>query len=211
MSDEELKEIKTRAEEIEKLLGDYSSSLQSMVSDIPKLVGEIEQLREELYRAETCEHGNFYEERTCVECFGDGTEEKRDCHQCGTETWHRGGKCVRHDKSTPKPYEPLKAEVEQLRSQIQETQEQSSARLTAAQERLKTVETSRTAMREALEYVKGRLGSGNIGESLGKIDRALAGDPDGAPAPKEPAPQAAGGSPNPARPLARERLRRSGS
>jgi len=41
------------------------------------------------------------------------------------------------------------------------------------EERFKGIEASRAAMREVLEYVRGKLGSLNIGESLSKIDLAL--------------------------------------
>jgi hypothetical protein len=180
MNDEELKGIKARTEGVKQDLGRYSSMLELMGNDIPKLLAEIDKLREELWHAGTCPHGNFYEDRSCVECFGDGTEEMRECSACGAQVWHRGGKCVRHDASAPKPYEPLKAELQELHNQIQTMREQSSARVHAAEERLKAVEASRDAMREALEYVKIRIGSVNIGESLAKIGRALGNEPGGA-------------------------------
>ncbi len=41
------------------------------------------------------------------------------------------------------------------------------------EERLKGIEASRAVMREVLEYVRGQLGSLNIGELLSKIDLAL--------------------------------------
>ncbi|MFB3122464.1 MAG: hypothetical protein ACE10H_09785, partial [Candidatus Binatia bacterium] len=53
--------------------------------------------------------------------------------------------------------------------------EEFSARITGVEERLKGIEASRAAMREVLEYVRGRLASSNIGESLSKIDLALSG------------------------------------
>ncbi len=106
-------------------------------------------------------------------CFGDGTEEKKDCSQCGFRTWHRGGKCLPHDMSAPMPYELLKADVEEYRAQSQALQEDCSARVAEAEKHLRGIEASCAVMRESLEYVRGRIGSGNIGESLSKIDRAL--------------------------------------
>ncbi len=173
MESRELQEIKARAEQVKKLLGNGSDTLHLIEDDLPKLVAEVDRLRTELGQAGKCPHGGFYKDRTCVECFGDGTEEMRECSECGTKTWHRGGKCLRHNASAPKPYEPLKAELEKLQGEIQTVQEQSSTRVAQAEERAKEIEVTCVAMREALEYVKARIGSSNIGESMIKIDRAL--------------------------------------
>src|SRR3990170_4561702 len=173
MESKELQEIKARAERIKKLLGNGSDALHLIEDDLPELVAEVEWLKTELGQAGNCPHGGLYKDRTCVEGFGDGTEEMRECSECGIQTWHRGGKCLRHDASAPKPYEPLKEELKKLQGEIQTVQEQSSTRVTQAEERVKEIEAACVAMREALEYVKGRIGSTNIGESLIKIDRAL--------------------------------------
>jgi len=173
MESRELQEISARAEQVKKLLGRGSDTLHLIEDDLPRLVAEVERLRTELEQAGKCPHGSFYKDRTCIECFGDGTEAMRECSECGTKTWHRGGKCLRHDASAPKPYEPLKEELKKLQGEIQIVQEQSSTRVTQAEERVKEIEAACVAMREALEYVKGRIGSTNIGESLIKIDRAL--------------------------------------
>ena len=173
MESRELQEISARAEQVKKLLGRGSDTLHLIENDLPRLVAEVERLRTELEQAGKCPHGGFYKDRTCVECFGDGTEEMRECNACGTKTWHRGGKCLYHDASAPKPYEHLRAELKQLQGEIQTVQEQSSTRVAQAEERVKEIEAACVAMREALEYVKGRIGSMNIGESLIKIDRAL--------------------------------------
>lgn len=173
MEGKELQQIKVRAEQVKKLLGNGSVTLHLIEDDLPRLVAEVERLRTELERAGKCPHGGFYEDRTCVECFGDGTEEMQECSECGTKTWHRGGKCLRHDASAPKPYDPLKTELKKLQGEVQTVQEQSSTRVAQAEERAKEVEATCGAMREALEYVKGRIGSTNIGESLIKINRAL--------------------------------------
>ena len=69
--------------------------------------------------------------------------------------------------------EEFKAKQEHWQSNIQSLKEEFSARITGVEERLKGIETSRAAMREVLEYVRGKLGSLNIGESLSKIDLAL--------------------------------------
>ncbi len=69
----------------------------------------------------------------------------------------------------------FKAKQEHWQSNIQSLKEEFSARITGVEERLKGIETSRAAMREVLEYVRGKLGSLNIGESLSKIDLALSG------------------------------------
>ncbi len=67
----------------------------------------------------------------------------------------------------------FKAKEGHWRSNIQLLKEEFSARITEVEERLKEIETSRAAMREVLEYVRGRLCSLNIDESLSKIDLAL--------------------------------------
>jgi DNA repair exonuclease SbcCD ATPase subunit len=180
MDEKELQEIKERAEEVKKQLR-HGSYMQNLIeNDVPKLVAEVEDIRVEveelkieLEGAGVCPHGNFYEDRRCISCFGDGTEEKRNCSKCGTETWHRGEKCLSHDMTAPKPYELLKGELEQLRVKIQAAKEENSARISEADKRLKAIESSFTEMRDALEYVRVRLGSVNLGESLHKIDQAL--------------------------------------
>ncbi len=173
MESKELKQIKARAEQVKKLLGNGSDTLHLIEDDLPRLVAEVERLRTELGQAGKCPHGGLYKEGTCVDCFGDGTEETQECGECGTDTWHRGGKCLRHDASAPKPYQLLRAELKQLQGEIRTVQEQSVTHIAQAEERVKEVEAVRDAMKEALEYVKGRIGSTNIGESLIKIDRAL--------------------------------------
>ena len=67
----------------------------------------------------------------------------------------------------------FKAKQDLWQSNIQSLKEEFSARITGVEERLKGIEASRAAMREVLEYVRGRLASSNIGESLSKIDLAL--------------------------------------
>jgi len=69
----------------------------------------------------------------------------------------------------------FKAKQDLWQSNIQSLKEEFSARITGVEERLKGIEASRAAMREVLEYVRGRLASLNIGESLSKIDLALSG------------------------------------
>lgn len=69
----------------------------------------------------------------------------------------------------------FKAKQDLWQSNIQSLKEEFSARITGVEERLKGIETSRAAMREVLEYVRGKLASLNIGESLSKIDLALSG------------------------------------
>ncbi len=69
----------------------------------------------------------------------------------------------------------FKAKQEHWQSNIQSLKEEFSARITGVEERLKGIETSRAAMREVLEYVRGRLASLNVGESLSIIDLALSG------------------------------------
>jgi len=180
MDEKELQEIKGRAEEVKKLLGHGSYTQNLIENDVPKLVAEVEELRVEvdelkieLENAGVCPHGIFYEDRRCVSCFGDGTEEKMECSKCGTGTWHRGGKCLSHDLTAPKPYLLMKGELEQLRVKIQAAKEENSARISEADKRLKAMESSFAEMRDALEYVRVRLGSVNIGESLHKMDQAL--------------------------------------
>ncbi len=112
MDENELQEIKGRAEEVKKQLG-HGSYMQNLIeNDVPKLVAEVEELR---------------------------------------------------------------AEQEHWQSNIQSLKEEFSARITEVEERLKGIEASRAVMREVLEYVRGWLGSLNIGESLSKIDLALSG------------------------------------
>jgi hypothetical protein len=69
--------------------------------------------------------------------------------------------------------EEFKAKQEHWQGNIQSLKEEFSARITGVEERLKGIEASRAAMREVLEYVRGKLGSLNISESLSKIDLAL--------------------------------------
>ena len=173
MESKELQEIKARAERIKKLLGNGSDALHLIEDDLPELVAEVEWLKTELGQAGNCPHGGLYKDRNCVECFGDGTEEMRECSECGIQTWHRGGKCLRHAASAPKPYELLEVELKKLQGEIQTVQEQSSARVARAEEHAREIEATCVVMREALEYVKARIGSTNIGESMIKIDRAL--------------------------------------
>ncbi len=180
MDEKELREIKERAEEVKKLLR-HGSYMQNLIeNDVPMLVAgveelrvEVEELKIELENAGVCPHGIFYEDRRCVNCFGDGTEEKKECSKCGAGTWHRGGKCLSHDLTAPKPYQRMKGELEQLRTQMQIVKKEGSTRIAEAEERLKGMESSSAVMRDVLEYVKGRIGTFNIGESLYKIDLAL--------------------------------------
>ena len=178
MDERELQEIKTRAGEVKKLLGDGSYTHHLLGSDVPRLVAEIEQLMSDLTKAGVCPHGILYKEETCIDCFGDGTEQRQDCSECGLQTWHRGGKCLGHDASAPKPYELLNAEVQQLRSKLQTVQESCSARVAEAGERLTGIEAACAMMKESLEYVRGRIGSTYVGDSLIKIDKALSSSTD---------------------------------
>ncbi len=166
-------ELKKLKGEIQTVKEQSSARIAQAEKRMKEIGAEAEQLQEELERSGLCPHEKLYEDRTCVECFGDGTEEMRQCGECGAQTWHRSGKCLRHDASAPKPYEPLKAELKKLKGEIQTVQEQSSARVAQAEERVREIEATCVVMREALEYVKGRIGSTNIGESIIKIDRAL--------------------------------------
>lgn len=172
MEGKDLQEIKARAEDGKKLFG--RGSVQHLIeNDVPKMVAEIEQLKVELNEARVCSHGSLYKDQSCITCFGDGTEEKRECGKCGAPTWHRGGKCLAHDASAPKPYELLKLELQELRSQLQVVQEGCSARVAEAEERLGGIASACNLMRESLEYVRGRIGTSYVGESLEKIDKAL--------------------------------------
>jgi len=149
-------------------------------NDVPKLVAEVEKLkakveeqRIELEYAGKCVHGNFYRDRDCISCFGDGTEQRQECSECGHQTWHRGGKCLSHDMNVTKPYELSKTEQEHLRGNIKYLKEELAARFVEAEERLRGVEASRAIMQEVLEHMWERLISFNINESLHKIDSAL--------------------------------------
>ncbi len=172
MEVKDLQEIKARAGEAKKLFG-RGSAQHLIENDVPRLVDEIEQLKAELNKAGVCSHGSLYKDQSCITCFGDGTEEKRECGKCGAPTWHRGGKCLVHDASAPKPYELLKLELQELRSQLQVVQEGCSARVAEAEERLGGIASACNLMRESLEYVRGRIGTSYVGESLEKIDKAL--------------------------------------
>jgi hypothetical protein len=172
MEVKDLQEIKARAGEAKKLFG-RGSAQHLIENDVPRLVDEIEQLKAELNKAGVCSHGSLYKDQSCITCFGDGTEEKRECGKCGAPTWHRGGKCLAHDASAPKPYELLKLELQELRSQLQVVQEGCSARVAEAEERLGGIASTCNLMRESLEYVRGRIGTSYVGESLEKIDKAL--------------------------------------
>ena len=80
------------------------------------------------------------------------------------------------EKDVPKLFaevEKLRAEQELLRRNIQILKDEFSTRITKGDERVRGIEASRAAIREVLEYVRGRLGSLNIGESLHKIDLPL--------------------------------------
>jgi hypothetical protein len=173
MEERELQEIKDRAGEVQRLLGRGSYMEHLIEKDVPKLVAEIVQLKVELAEAKACPHGLLYKDQSCITCFGDGTEESRDCSECGVKTWHRDGKCLRHDESAPKPYERIKVELQELRSKMQSVQEGCSARVAEAEERLGGIAAALTVMRESLEYVRGRIGTTYVGESLAKIDQAL--------------------------------------
>ncbi len=180
MDEKELREVKERAEEVKKLLR-HGSSMQNLIeNDVPSLVADVEELRVEveelkmeLENSGICPHGIFYEDRRCINCFGDGTEEKKECSKCGAGTWHRGEKCLNHDLTAPKPYQLMKDELEQLRVKIKAVNEENSARISEADKHLKAMESSFAEMRDALDYVRVRLGSVNLGESLHKIDQAL--------------------------------------
>jgi len=176
----ELQEIKARSKEIKRLLGDSVYAQTLIENDVPKLVAEVEKLkakieeqRIELEYAGKCVHGNFYRDRDCISCFGDGSEEKHECSECGSQTWHRGGKCLSHDMNVTRPYELSKAEQEHLRGNVKYLKEELSARMEEAEERLRGVEESRAIMKEVLEHMWERLISFNIKESLHKIDSAL--------------------------------------
>jgi len=173
MEDKNLQEIKARAEEVKKFFSQGSTAQNLMQNDLPKLLAEIERLNAALKDASTCSHGALYKDQSCITCFGDGTEEKKHCGACGAQTWHRGGKCLAHDKSTPKPYALLKTELQELRGQLQVVQEGCSARVAEAEERLGGIAAACNLMRESLEYVRGRIGTTFVGESLEKIDKAL--------------------------------------
>ncbi len=180
MDNNELQEIKARSKEIKRLLGDRVYAQTLIENDVPKLVGEVEKLkakveeqRIELEYAGKCVHGNFYRDRDCISCFGDGTEEKQECSECGYQTWHRGGKCLSHDMNVTQPYEVSKAEQEHLRGNVKYLKEELAARIVEAEERLRGVEASRAIMQEVLEHMWERLTSFNINESLHKIDSAL--------------------------------------
>lgn len=180
MDNNELQEIKARSKEIKGLLGDSVYAQILTENDIPKLVAEVEKLkakiekqRIELEYAGKCVHGNFYKDRDCISCFGDGTEKKQECSECGHQTWHRGGKCLSHDMNVTRPYELSKAEQEHLRDNVKYLKEELSARIGEAEERLRGVEKSRAIMQEVLEQMWERLISFNIKDSLHKIDSAL--------------------------------------
>jgi hypothetical protein len=173
MEDKNLQEIKARAEEVKKIFGQGSSAQNLIQNDVPKLVADIEQLKAALKEASTCSHGSLYKDQNCITCFGDGTEEKLRCSACAALTWHRAGKCLAHDKSAPKPYTRLKEELQELRGQLQVVQEGCSARVAEAEERLGGIAAACNLMRESLEYVRGRIGTTFVGESLEKIDKAL--------------------------------------
>ncbi len=180
MDNNELKEIKTRSREIKRLLGDSGYAHTLIENDVPKLVAEVEKLkakveeqRIELEYAGKCVHGNFYRDRDCISCFGDGTEQRQECSECGHQTWHRGGKCLSHDINVTKPYELSKAEQDHLRGNVKYPKEELSARIGEAEERLRGVEASRAIMQEVLEHMWERLISFNIKDSLHKIDSAL--------------------------------------
>lgn len=175
MEHEELAAIKARVLEVQKMFGGGSLMQQLIANDLPKLVARVERLEDELARAGKCSHGFLYENRSCVRCFGDGTEEIRECKHCKAQSWHRGGKCLDHDETAPKPYELMNNELRQLRSRVQALEEECAARTRDADERVRKVQASGATMREALEYIRGRIGSSNLGESLAKIDRALSG------------------------------------
>lgn len=172
MQGKDLQEIKARAGEAKKLFG-RGSAQHLIENDVPRLVDEIEQLKAELNKAGVCSHGSLYKDQNCITCFGDGSEEKRECGKCGAPTWHRGGKCLAHDASAPKPYALLKQELQELRSQLQVVQEGCSTRVAEAEERLGGIASACNVMRESLEYVRGRIGTSYVGESLEKIDKAL--------------------------------------
>ena len=173
MEEKYLQEIKNRAEDVKKIFGPGSAAQNLIQNDVPKLVAEIEHLKTALKEASTCSHGILYKDQSCIPCFGDGTEEKLRCSACAALTWHRGGKCLAHDKSAPKPYARLKEELQELRSQLQVVQEGCSARVAEAEERLGGIAAACNLMRESLEYVRGRIGTTFVGESLEKIDKAL--------------------------------------
>ncbi len=69
--------------------------------------------------------------------------------------------------------EKLRAEQEPLRRNVQILRYNFSTRISKGEERLRRSGASRAEMREVLEYVRGKLGSLNIGESLHKIDLPL--------------------------------------
>ncbi len=80
------------------------------------------------------------------------------------------------EKDVPRLFaevEKLRAEQEQLRSNIQFLKDEFSTRISKAEERGRGIEASRAAMREVLEFVRGRFDLLNVGESLSKIDLAL--------------------------------------
>ena len=88
-------------------------------SEVEEVVGALEAdnttLRTELQYAWTCPHGNDYRDRSCLVCWGDGSEDMLSCEECGADTWHRGGVCLRHDKkNAPGPYTALRKRVEGL-------------------------------------------------------------------------------------------------
>jgi hypothetical protein len=80
------------------------------------------------------------------------------------------------EKDIPKLFaeiEKLRAEQEPLRSNIQILKEEFSTRISKEEERVRGIEASRAEMRDVLKFVRGSLGSLNIGDALSKIDLTL--------------------------------------
>jgi uncharacterized protein YacL (UPF0231 family) len=69
--------------------------------------------------------------------------------------------------------EKLRAEQETLRRNIQILKHEFSTRISKEEVRVRGIKASRAEMRKVLEYIRGKLGSLNIGESLHKIDLVL--------------------------------------
>ncbi len=72
--------------------------------------------------------------------------------------------------------EKLRAEQEQMRSNIQFLKEESSTRITVVEERLRGIEASRIIIREVLEHIRGRFDLLKVGESLSEGSRLTPAD-----------------------------------
>ncbi len=103
-------------------LQEVQDALDQMgVSKEGKPADRVRMLGYDAAMAGVCPHLVDYKSKSCVICFGDGTEVLSHCDKCKALTYHRGGKCLKCEEA-PTPYDliaRLTAENENLKKECE--------------------------------------------------------------------------------------------